>query len=245
MPARLQSVRFPRKLLHPVAGSPLILHTARRIAAECPETPLFFAVAESELAEVLEPEGFRTIATDPDLASGSDRIAAANRRIGAETVVNVQADEPLVSRSQVDALFALVEGGAEMSTLGIRLGDPGRFADPNQVKVVRGIDGRALYFSRAPIPWFRDEGGKPSAEQLESAAVLGHLGLYGYRAEFLERFVAFPPSPLERIEKLEQLRALENGARIEVGLTEETTVGVDVPGDVGRLERIFRGGSDE
>jgi len=217
----------------------LILHTARRIRTVCPEVPLYFAVGDGELQEVLASEGFEAVRTDPALASGSDRIAAANREIGAEVVVNVQADEPLVSRSQIHALFALIGGGAEMSTLGIPLDDPDRFADPNQVKVVRALDGRALYFSRAPIPWLRDSNGKWVPGESGPGAVLGHLGLYGYRADFLKRFVELSPSPLERIEKLEQLRALENGARIEVGLTEERTVGVDTPGDVERLEEIL------
>lgn len=239
VPARLQSVRFPRKLLHTVLGLPLILHTARRIRRIRPDVPLFFAVGDAELQEVLASDGFETVRTDPDLPSGSDRIAAANREIGAETVVNVQADEPLVTGDQIDTLFALLEKGAEMSTLGIPLNDSDRFVDPNQVKIVRAADGRALYFSRAPIPWFRESGGRLMPTDADPGTILGHLGLYGYRAGFLEKFVALPPSPLERIEKLEQLRALENGARIDVGLTEEHTLGVDTPGDVGRLEEIL------
>lgn len=236
VPARLQSVRFPNKLLHPVRGRPLVLHTAERVAAAAPGIPLFFAVAGEALADVLGGEGFRCVRTDPDLASGTDRIAAANREIGAEMVVNVQADEPMVTGKQIRTLFALVEAGAEMSTLAVRLGDPARLADPSQVKVVRDLRGRALYFSRAPIPWNRDDGGAPPASGMAGEAFLGHLGLYGYRAGFLEKFVGMRPSALETLEKLEQLRALENGARIEVALTESPTVGVDTPADVVRLE---------
>jgi len=245
VPARLQSVRFPRKLLQPVGGLPLVLHTARRIRAVFPEFPLFFAVGENELGEVLKADGFEAIATDPNLASGSDRAAAAHREIGAEIVVNVQADEPLVTRNQIETLFALIEEGAEMSTLGIRLTDPERFGNPNQVKIVCGADGRALYFSRAPVPWFRDEGGVPETGRLVKETVLGHLGLYGYRADFLDRFVAMEPTPLERIERLEQLRALENGARIQVGLTEEPSIGVDTPEDAERLERLLKNNERE
>lgn len=239
VPARLQSVRFPRKLLHPVLGRPLILHTASRIRSVCPEIPLFFAVGDPELEEVLASEGFEAIGTNPDLASGSDRIAAANRKIGAEVVVNVQADEPLVTHDQIAQLFEMIEQGAEMSTLGIRVEDPNRFADPNQVKIVRGVDGRALYFSRAPIPWFRDAKGRLDPRIADAVPVLGHLGLYGYRADFLERFVSLPPSPLEQVERLEQLRALENGVRIQVGLTDEHTIGVDAPEDADRLTALL------
>lgn len=222
-------------------GRPLVLHTADRIRKACPEIPLFFAVGDEELANVLGADGFDTLLTDPDLLSGSDRIEAANREIDAEMVVNVQADEPLVSRDQIQTLFSLIEKGAEMSTLGIRLSDPERFADPNQVKIVRSVDGRALYFSRAPIPWFRDNQGKLDLGDPSAGSVLGHLGLYGYRADFLRKFVSFPSSPLEKLERLEQLRALENGARIDVGLTEEHTVGVDTPADAERFEKILSG----
>tara|TARA_R100000027_G_scaffold10258_1_gene7372 strand:+ start:5615 stop:6376 length:762 start_codon:yes stop_codon:yes gene_type:complete len=236
VPARLESVRFPRKLLYPVRGQPLILYTAQQIRRSAPDCPLFFAVADRDLADVLEREGYNCVLTDPSLASGTDRIAYANREIKAEKVVNVQADEPLVSKGQIEMLFELLEGGAEMSTLGIRLQSLKRFKDPNQVKVVRDLDGNALYFSRAPIPWDRESAGNPNQSTMEFIPVLGHLGLYGYQAEFLERFVSLAPSPMEQIERLEQLRALENGAKLQVGITEERTVGVDTPEDVGRFE---------
>lgn len=239
VPARLESVRFPRKLLYPVRGQPLILHTARRIAAAAPDCPLYFAVAEQELADVLGAEGYNCVLTNPSLASGTDRIAFANRTINAEVLVNVQADEPLVTAGQIHALFALLEGGAKMSTLAVPLRTLERFRDPNQVKVVRGVSGNALYFSRAPIPWDRERKGEPDLSPDSASPVLGHLGLYGYRAAFLEKFVSLAPSPLERIERLEQLRALENGAEIQVGITEERTVGVDSPEDVARLEEAL------
>lgn len=214
----------------------MVLHTARRVRTIAPEVPIFFAVAEEELAATLRAEDFDCISTDPRLASGTDRIAFANREVGAERVVNVQADEPLVSASQIKTLFALLEEGAEMSTLAFPLRGLKQFKDPNQVKLVRGIEGRALYFSRAPVPWDRESVGNPSSDVMATIPVLGHLGLYGYRAEFLEHFVSLEPSPLEKVERLEQLRALENGAAIQVGLTQEHTVGVDTLEDVARLE---------
>ncbi|MEM0965712.1 MAG: 3-deoxy-manno-octulosonate cytidylyltransferase [Verrucomicrobiota bacterium] len=239
VPARLQSIRFPRKLLHPVQGEPLILHTARQVKAVAPETPVFFAIAEEELKSVLESEGYSCVMTDPDLASGTDRIAYANREILADQVVNVQADEPLVSGRQIAELFSLLDSSAGMSTLAVRLTDPARINDPSQVKVVMDQQGRALYFSRAPIPWDRESKGYPTKERLETIKVFGHLGLYGYQGRFLERFVDLKPSPLERIERLEQLRVLENGIEIKVGVTEESTIGVDTPEDLVRLERAL------
>jgi len=239
VPARLGSSRFPRKLLHPVRGVPLVLHTARRLRAACPEIPLVFAVAEAELEEVLAAEDFSCVRTDPALASGTDRIAAANEQLGAEAIVNVQGDEPLVTGEQVRQLFACLESGAGMATLAFPLRDPHRFRDPHQVKVVVGAGGEALYFSRAPIPWFRECGGEPGAGELAAGPVLGHLGLYAYRADCLRRFVGWEPSPLERCEKLEQLRALEHGERIAVARTETPTVGVDHPDDLARLEEAL------
>lgn len=220
-------------------GLPLVLHTARRIRTECPGIPLVFAVAEAELEEVLAAEDFACVRTDPALASGTDRIAAANESLRAEAVVNVQADEPLVTGEQVHQLFACLEAGADMATLAFPLRDPGRFHDPNQVKVVVDAAGQALYFSRAPIPWFRECGGQPDAAELAAGPVLGHLGLYSYRADCLRRFVAGKPSPLEEREKLEQLRALEQGERIAVARTESPMVGVDHPDDLARLEEAL------
>jgi len=243
VPARLQSVRFPRKLLHPIQGVPLILCTARRIQNVSPGIPLYFAVGDEELAIVLEAEGYKCIRTDPSLASGTDRIAFANRQIGADFVVNVQADEPLVTGPQIDNLFRLLgEEGVAMSTLAVQLFDPARLADPSQVKVVLGVNGKALYFSRAPIPWSRDSQGEPSADLMKVLPVFGHLGLYGYRADFLEAFLQLKPSALEKIECLEQLRALENGFEIRVGLTKDETIGVDTLGDIERLERVLKVG---
>jgi len=236
VPARLESVRFPRKLLYEVRGLPIILHTARQIQNVMPSVPLYFAVADRELLDLLRGEGYDCVKTDPSLASGTDRIAAANREICADYVVNVQADEPLVTGEQIRALFAMLSGDVDMSTLGVYLDSYERWTDPNQVKIVRGLDGRALYFSRSPIPFDRDQTGKSLASENSDSAWLGHLGLYGYRADFLEKFVSLPPSPLEKSEKLEQLRALENGFQIQVGISEDKSVGVDVPADIERLE---------
>ena len=229
VPARLASQRFPRKLLHEIAGCPLILWTARRLKSELPRWRVVFAVAEDELREVLEGEGFEVVLTDPSLPSGADRLAAANAQIGASYIVNVQADEPLVKGSEVALLADLVKGEVDLATLATRFRSEEDFLNPNRVKVVCDDAGRALYFSRSPIPFSRD------GNTLGGGEALWHLGLYAYRAEALERFSKLPSSRLEMIEKLEQLRALENGMRIAVGVVGEGGIGVDTPDDVERF----------
>ncbi|HNX05532.1 MAG TPA: 3-deoxy-manno-octulosonate cytidylyltransferase [Opitutales bacterium] len=241
VPARLASTRFPRKLMHIVGGQPLILWTAKRIRAVAPDYPLFFAVAEEELAEVLKKAGFESVLTDPNLPSGTDRIAQANAQIGAKRIINVQADEPMVAKSHIASLARMIASGkCDMATLGTPFTDQKDFFDPNRVKVVRGVDGIALYFSRAPIPFRRDTKGVVDAAFLAQKVALLHLGMYAYTAEFLERFPKLPMGTLEAIEKLEQLRAMENGMKIAVDVTTETTVGIDAPTDVPILEARLR-----
>jgi 3-deoxy-manno-octulosonate cytidylyltransferase (CMP-KDO synthetase) len=239
VPCRLESTRFPRKLLHPIRGKPLILWVAERLAAEAPSMPAVFAVDDEMLARPLEAAGFRCVMTSPAHQSGTDRLAEANRTIGAKFVLNVQADEPLVTRGQLLALERMIRGGAPMATLATRFRRPEDFANPNQVKVVVGADGRALYFSRSPIPFPREEAGAPDAAWFEAHACYKHLGLYAYRADFLEAFTKLPPGRLEQIEKLEQLRALENGHSIAVDITEDPSVGVDTPEDAAKFEALL------
>jgi 3-deoxy-manno-octulosonate cytidylyltransferase (CMP-KDO synthetase) len=237
VPARLASTRFPRKLLHTVHGLPLILWTAKRIRAVAPDYPLWFAVAEEELADVLGKAGCRCVLTDPNLPSGTDRIAQANRQIGAKRVINVQADEPLVAASHIAALAQMITSGkCDMATLGTPFPSVEAYEDPNRVKVIRGADGIALYFSRAQIPYRRDQKGLVDQAFLDSRAVMLHLGMYAYTADFLAKFPTLPQGTLEQIEKLEQLRAMEHGFKIAVDCTLETTVGIDAPADVPLLE---------
>ncbi len=233
VPGRLASTRFPGKLLHPVKGVPLIVQTARRIRAQVPEYPLYFAVDHVDLQRVLEDDGFSAIVTVGDHASGTDRIAEANRIVRADPVINVQADEPLVSRAQILQLSELIRrDGVSLATLAHPFERPEDFANPNQVKVVLNLDGEALYFSRARIPFNRDTGGVFSAEWHGTNPCYRHLGLYAYRSAFLEAFTLMQPALIERLERLEQLRALENGHRIAVGITHERTIGVDDPTDL-------------
>lgn len=239
VPCRLESTRFPRKLLHPIRGKPLVRWVAERITSQMPELPLFFAVDDPLLAAALEPHGYRTVLTSVRHQSGTDRLAEANRTVGAKYVLNVQADEPLVSRAQLQALADLIRGDAPFATLVTRFRRPEDFTNPNQVKVVLSQQGRALYFSRSPMPYVRDRAGVVDAAWLEAHACYKHLGLYAYHADFLERFTKLPPGRLEQIEKLEQLRALENGVAIAVGLTDDPSVGVDTPEDAVKFESLL------
>jgi 3-deoxy-manno-octulosonate cytidylyltransferase (CMP-KDO synthetase) len=234
VPALLESVRFPRKLLADAGGKPLILRTAERLRKEVPEYEVFFAVDGDELAQLLQKEGYSILLTDPDLSSGTDRIAQANRSLRRKSILNVQADEPMVERGHILALgSALNKEGASMATLAAPFESEEDFSDPNQVKVVLDQEGYAIYFSRAPIPHQRDrnEEGWGGREPF----ALKHLGMYGYESSFLESFSTWDQGFLERIERLEQLRALEHGCRIGVSIVGKATMGVDLPRDLQEL----------
>lgn len=239
VPCRLESTRFPRKLLHPIKGKPLVLWVAERIAAQAPDLPLWFAVDHELLAECIEGAGFRAIMTDASHPSGTDRIAQANRQVRASYVLNVQADEPLVTDRQIHALARMVQGDCPMATLCTPFQRAEDFLNPNQVKVVITKNGRALYFSRSPIPYSRDAGGKVDDAWVAANPCFKHLGLYAYRADFLERFVTLPPGKLEQIEKLEQLRVLGAGQPIAIEVTEDPSVGVDTAEDAAKFERLL------
>ncbi len=237
VPCRLESTRFPRKLLHEIRGKPLLLWVAERIAREAPGFPLYFAVDHALLQTCVEKAGFRAILTDARHQSGTDRIAEANRQVNAEFVVNVQADEPLVTGGQIRALAELLKGGAPMATLVTPFKRAVDFSNPNQVKVVLRSDGRALYFSRSPMPFSRDLGAAIDDAWVRANPCYKHLGLYGYRAELLENFAKLPMGRYEQIEKLEQLRVLENGYDIACAVTEDPTIGVDTLEDAALFER--------
>ncbi len=230
VPARLASSRFPRKLLADAGGVPLILRTAMRLAEQVPEYELIFAVDGKELAKPLQQNGFYCIFSDPELPSGTDRIAFANQTLQREEVLNVQADEPMVTRDHITALTrGLRKKGADLATLATPFYKSKDFKDPNQVKVVIDRDGFALFFSRSPVPYDRD-----SQRDIPQAA-FKHLGLYGYRRTFLNEFIKLPHGVLEDLEKLEQLRALENGKRISVEVVDQGTIGVDTEEDLALL----------
>lgn len=227
VPARLASVRFPEKLLHPIAGKPLILHTAERIAEQAPDIPLWFAVDSPRLAEPLEQAGFAAVLTDPDLPSGTDRLAAANESVGARHVINIQADEPEVSSEHIYRLRdMIIEDDCEMATLAWPFESEADFRNPARVKVVLSRAGQALYFSRAPIPFKRDD---PDSWQPGYSFL--HLGMYAYTQDFLATYSKLPSGKLEQLERLEQLRVLEQGLAIRVGTVNHAAHGIDTPED--------------
>ncbi len=239
VPCRLESTRFPRKLLYQIKGKPLVLWVAERIAAQAPDLPLWFAVDDALLAECIEGAGFRAIMTDAKHPSGTDRIAQANRQVRASYVINVQADEPLVTDRQIQALARMIQGDCPMATLCSPFKRAEDFHNPNQVKVVMSKTGRALYFSRSPIPYHRDTAGQGDDAWVLANPCFKHLGLYAYKADFLEQFVAMPPGKLEQIEKLEQLRVLGAGHSIAIETTDDLSVGVDTADDAVRFEQLL------
>ncbi len=240
VPARVSSTRFPQKLLHKVRGKPVLLWTADRIRSEAPEFPLWFAVDSDPLRDILAEAGYQVLMTDPAHTCGTDRIAEANRQIGADYVINVQADEPLVTGAQIRRLADLIAGEAEMATLGAPLKYEKDFQNPNHVKLICDSRGHAIYFSRAPIPYFRDSNGMFDAERAAQVPVLIHLGLYAYKTGFLEAFSKMPPGKIEQIEKLEMLRVLEQGYRIAVGVSEDSLIEIDTREQAAQFEAVVK-----
>ena len=237
IPARYASTRFPGKPLHPIAGKPLI----QRVVEQCRKAKLLseiiVATDDARIAEVAK-KFCRVEMTREDHPSGSDRIAEVVSRCDCDAVVNIQGDEPLIDPAVIDVVAqALV--GCEMSTAATQIKDAAEYDNANVVKVVVNLAGRALYFSRRTIPYLRDAASRSASEQLAAFPFLKHLGIYGFRRETLLRLVRFPVSQLENAEKLEQLRALDNGIQIAVVKVDYDSVGVDVPGDAERVEAIL------
>lgn len=235
LPSRWGSTRFPGKPLHLIAGKPLIQHVWERCQQCSRLDEILVATDDERIRDAVAAFGGKAVLTSPDHPTGTDRIAEAARTMPQVThIVNIQGDEPLIDPALIDELAATMAGdpSLDMATAANPL-DPADPAvgDPNVVKVVTAIDGRALYFSRSPLPYFRNA--------VEGLPVLRHKGIYAYTRDFLERFVTWSPSPLEKAESLEQLRALENGASIKVLLTQDTSPGVDTPEQALEIERIL------
>src|SRR5262245_13700392 len=240
IPARYASTRFPAKPLHPIAGRPLIQHVGERCKLAKSLSEVIIATDDARIAETAG-KFCRVEMTRADHPSGSDRIAEVAARCPCDAVVNIQGDEPLIDPAVIDAVAAALSHD-EMSTAATAIVVPGEYDNPNVVKVVVNVTGRALYFSRRTIPYLREAASGSVSEQLAAFPFLKHLGIYGYRRETLLRLVKFPGPPLETAEKLEQLRALENGIPIAVVKVNYDSVGVDVPNDVKRVERILNHG---
>jgi 3-deoxy-manno-octulosonate cytidylyltransferase (CMP-KDO synthetase) len=240
IPARYASTRFPGKPLHPIAGQSLIQRVVGRCRLAKSLAEVIVATDDERIASVAQAF-CRVEMTRADHPSGTDRIAEVAERLECDAVVNIQGDEPLMDPAVIDAVAAAL-GSCEMSTAAAPLRDPAEYDNPNVVKVVVSAAGRALYFSRRTVPYLREAASGSVSEQLAAFPFLKHLGIYGYRREALLRLVRFPVSPLEAAEKLEQLRALENGIPIAVERVEYESIGVDVPTDVARVERLLAAG---
>jgi 3-deoxy-manno-octulosonate cytidylyltransferase (CMP-KDO synthetase) len=233
IPARLASTRLPRKMLREIAGKPLIGMVYEAVRSSPQLADVVIATDSEEILKVCRSHGWKAQMTEGTHRSGTERVHEVSGREAADVYINVQGDEPMVRAEQIGALLKVMEKpGSEVGTLKTPAADAD-ISSPNAVKVVTDTEGRALYFSRATIPFDRD-GTRP--------AYFKHLGLYAYRKTALDQFVNLPESSLEKSERLEQLRFLENGIPIFVGETPHDSVGVDTEEDLQRVVRILSSG---
>jgi 3-deoxy-manno-octulosonate cytidylyltransferase (CMP-KDO synthetase) len=239
IPARYASTRFPGKPLALIAGKPLLQHVIERSAMAKSLSEVIVATDDTRIFELAQ--NFCDVEmTSPDHASGSDRIAEVAARRDCDAVVNIQGDEPLIDPTVIDAV-ATALAQHEMSTAAAPILSAEEYENANVVKVVVNMAGQALYFSRRTIPYLRDAASRSASEQLAAFPFLKHLGIYGYRRQTLLKLVKFPVSPLEQAEKLEQLRALENGIAIAViKVDRDSGGGVDAPSDIAAVEKRLR-----
>jgi len=231
IPARLGSTRMARKVLRPIAGRPMVEWVWRAAHASGLMDPVVVATDADEVAEVCRVRAIPVVMTSAACPSGSDRVREVARKIDAEIYVNIQGDEPTLTPDFFPPLLTLFDRpDVEISTLSVKCPTE-ELTNPNAVKVVTALDGRALYFSRSTIPFDRDATGL--------AGYRKHLGIYAYRKHALARFASLPPSPLEKLERLEQLRLLENGINIYVADAPRDTIGVDTEEDLARAEAML------
>jgi 3-deoxy-manno-octulosonate cytidylyltransferase (CMP-KDO synthetase) len=233
IPARLASTRLPRKILRDIAGRPMLawVYEAARASQQLHE--VIVATDSDEIMNVCQKNGYEARMTSPECKSGTERVVEVSRAVKADVYVNVQGDEPLTRPEHLDVLVELMQNpGVQVGTIKTPCGAVD-INNSNAVKVVTDLGGKALYFSRATIPFDRDRAG--------SVDYFKHLGFYAYRKPALESFICWPESQLERSERLEQLRFLDNGIPIHVAETPFDTVGVDTEEDLKRVEAILRG----
>jgi len=241
IPARWGSTRFPGKMLHPIAGKPLLRHVWERSLLAKGISRVLVATDDRRIEKAAREFGADVVMTSAEHPSGTDRIAEATAKLrGITHVINVQGDEPLIDPKLIGSLAAalLRDPSVEMITAATPFANLKEAEDPNCVKVVVSEKGNALYFSRSRIPFHRD-----ASDAASAVTPLLHLGLYGYRRDVLRRLVRLSPSPLEQCEKLEQLRALEHGIAIRVVTTPHRAIGVDTPADVAKVEKILKSNS--
>ena len=244
VPARLASTRLPHKPLADIHGLPMVVRVAQR-AALSKASQVVVAADSLEIVQACQVHGIRALLTQMDHPSGSDRLAEASALLGLgsnDVVVNVQGDEPLIKPELINEVAHLLvqRPTASMSTAAHEIHELSEFTNPNVVKVVIDQAQLALYFSRAPIPWWRD-GFAKGLQSLPQPAPLRHIGIYAYRVGFLQSFPNLPPAPIEKGEALEQLRALWHGYKIAVHITPEAPgPGVDTPEDLERVRALFQ-----
>ncbi|MBI2805398.1 MAG: 3-deoxy-manno-octulosonate cytidylyltransferase [Planctomycetes bacterium] len=236
IPARYASSRLPAKPLLRETGKYLIQHVYER-ACESRVDQVIVATDDWRIFQAVESFGGQVVMTRDDHVSGTDRVAEVAERLDADLIVNLQGDEPMIEPDTLDRLAQLLAGDCDspMATLAVPIASQELYRDPNCVKVICDRQGRALYFSRSPIPFVRD--GEPD---FSSGRFLQHLGLYAYRRDFLLKLATLPPEPLEEIERLEQLRVLALGYRIQVGVVPHAHRGVDTPEDYRRFVELFQ-----
>lgn len=231
IPARYQSSRFPGKALALLDGKPIVQHVFERASLSRYVTDLVVATDDERIYKAARSFGAPVRMTRSDHPSGTDRVAEVTSATNAQLIVNIQGDEPLIDPAAIDAatLALLGDSSLVMSTLKKRIEHPDEITNPNVVKVVTDLSGNAIYFSRNPIPYNRAGG----------ATYFKHIGLYVYRRDFLLAYSSLPVGPLEKVECLEQMRALENGYPIRVVETEYESLGVDTPEDLEQVSRLF------
>ncbi len=239
IPSRFGSTRFPGKPLALIAGKPLV----QWVVEQCRKAPslseVIVATDDERIRNAVAPFCEVTM-TSPHHSSGTDRIEEVVKKSDADLAINIQGDEPLIDPAVIEAVAALLRSDkVAMSTAATPINKPEEYDNQNIVKVVLGTQGQALYFSRRTIPYIRDMEHKPLETHISAFPFLKHLGIYGYKRETLKKLVRLPVSPLERAEKLEQLRALENGISIAVARVNHESIGVDTPEDVARVEKIL------
>ena len=223
IPARLKSSRLPEKVLAATTGMPLVQHVVEQVKRCSRVTEIIVAADDVRIVDALKPFGTQVLLTDANHPSGTDRIAEVADKLKAELLVNVQGDEPEIEPATIDALIErMTQTGSQMGTVVTPFAPPRDPHDPNIVKAVLASDGSALYFSRHAIPFHRDAADR-------APTYYHHLGIYAYRREFLLQYAGWKPTPLERTEKLEQLRALEHGIRIDTITIPTAATGIDTP----------------
>ena len=241
IPARYASTRFPGKPLALINGRPMIEHVCERVARAQTVDRVIVATDDSRIEAAVKKFGGEVMMTRTDHPTGTDRLAEVAAQLASNLIVNVQGDEPLIEPRMIDQAVAPLQADPEirMGTLASRITDIEDFYNPNVVKVVRDLSGVALYFSRAPIPWPRDLSREQLAQSLAQVTLFRHIGLYVYRRDFLLQYPLLPKTPLEILENLEQLRAMERGVRLYVAETEFACHGVDTPEDLVLVERLM------